>query len=101
VSVVGGRLLRRTVRSVVGNGKSVVVEEPSDLLVSGRVGVGWGFDESAFEWWRVGVDSESLLVDGDVVVEPAQGRQVLRVVGSAVGSQHDVVWFESVAAGAA
>lgn len=39
-------------------------------------------------------------MDRYVVVEPAQGGQVFRVVGATVGAQHDVVGLEAVAAGA-
>jgi hypothetical protein len=39
-------------------------------------------------------------VHGDVVVIPAQGDQVVGVMGAALGSGHHVVHFEAIAAGA-
>ena len=49
----------------------------------------------------VRVDPESELVDGDVVVVPAEGDEVVGVVAAAVGSLGEVVGLEPVAAGAA
>ena len=51
--------------------------------------------------WRVGVDGVSVLVDDDVVVEPAQQHEPVWVVVAAVGLVDDVVGFEAVAGGAA
>jgi hypothetical protein len=42
-----------------------------------------------------------LLVDRYVVVEPAQGGEVLRIMAPASGSVNNVVWFEPIPAGAA
>ena len=46
--------------------------------------------------WRVGVDLVSEAVDDDVVVEPAQGGEVVRVMITAGGSGPDVVDLEAV-----
>src|SRR5680860_596698 len=64
---------------------------------SGWVVSGSSSDEPSFERWRVGVDAESLLVDRDVVVEPAEGGEVLRVVCASADPGGDVVGFEPVA----
>ena len=47
------------------------------------------------------LEGESCLVDGDVVVEPAECGEVVGVVVAVVGSVFDVVGLEPVAAGAA
>jgi hypothetical protein len=41
----------------------------------------------------VGFDSESELMDGDMMVEPAKSYEVVGVVGSAVDPMVDVVWL--------
>ena len=46
----------------------------------------------------LGVDPETQLVDGDVVVVPAEGDEVVGVVVAAVGSLPDVVGLEPVGA---
>ena len=43
---------------------------------------------------------ESVAVDGDVVVVPAEGCEVVGFVGSSLGSGDDVVDFEAVGVGA-
>ena len=45
-----------------------------------------------------GVDPVAESVDGDVMMKPAEGDQVVGVVVAAVGSLADVVGLESVAA---
>ncbi len=70
-------------------------------LVVGWVGAGVGWVEAAAVGWCVGIDGVALLVDDDVVVEPAQQGEVGGVVGAVLGSGEDVVDFEAVAARAA
>jgi hypothetical protein len=53
-------------------------------------------DESSAVGGGVGVDSESEHVDGDVVVVPAEGDQILRIVVTAVVTFCDVVDLEPV-----
>ena len=48
-------------------------------------------NESASVGRTVGVDPESHLVDGDVMMEPTDSYQVVGVVAAAVGSLSDVV----------
>ncbi len=67
------------------------------LLASGRVGADRGSDQAPAQRGALGIDSQPLLVDRDVVVEPAQGGQVLRIMAPAIGSVNDVVRFETVA----
>ena len=50
-----------------------------------------GFDESAASGWIGGVEGESCLVDCDVVVEPAQGGEVVWVMVSTMSPVFDVV----------
>ena len=69
-------------------------------LLPGR-GVDPGSEESSSLWWGGWVDREAAAVDDDVVVEPAQGGEVLCVGCSAVGPGHDVMRLEAVSAGAA
>ena len=47
---------------------------------------------------RVRIDAMALAVDGDVVVIPAEGGQVVGGVGASVASRYDVVGLEPVAA---
>ena len=49
----------------------------------------------------VGVDGEPGLVDGDMMVVPAEAGQVVGMVVTAVGPLPDVVGLEPVTAGAA
>ena len=42
------------------------------------------------------IDAVSIAMYGYVVVVPAKRREVVRVVGAAVGISDDVVWFESI-----
>ena len=55
-------------------------------------------DESSPVGGTVGVDPESHLVDGDMMVIPAEGYQVVGVVVTAIGTLVDVVGLEPVAA---
>ena len=48
--------------------------------------------------WRVGVDGESLAVDDNMVVEPADGGEVLRISTATIGPSFDVVDLGPVAA---
>jgi hypothetical protein len=43
--------------------------------------------------WAVGVDGETELVDGHVVVVPAEGDEVVRVVVAALVPFFDVMWL--------
>ena len=52
-------------------------------------------------WWGVWVYPVAVAVDGDMVVVPAEGCEVVRVVATAVGEPCDVVRFKPVAAGTA
>lgn len=65
---------------------------------------GWcvfvGFEELSALGWCVGVDLVAVAVDDHVVVVPAEGGEVVGVVGAALVPGDDVVGFESVAAGA-
>ena len=51
--------------------------------------------------WALRVDSHPHLVDGNVVVVPAQGYEVVRVVIAAMGSRPDVMRLDPVPALAA
>jgi len=57
-----------------------------------------GSDESPTVWWVACVEGESGLVDCDVVVEPAEGGEVLGVVAAVIGSVFDVVGLEPISA---
>ena len=57
-----------------------------------------GFEELSAVDGGLGVDLVAEAVDGDVVVVPAEGDQVVGVVVAAVGSLADVVGLEPVAA---
>ena len=57
-------------------------------------------DEPSPVGGTVGVDPESHLVDGDVMVIPAEGDEVVRFVVAAPGPLVDVVGLEPVAASA-
>ena len=63
--------------------------------------VDWGLEESPSLGWRVGVDGEALAVDHDVVVEPTQRGEVLRIGTATVDPAGDVVDLEPIPAGAA
>ena len=63
--------------------------------------VGGWFVESSSLGWCCRVDGVSASVDDDVVVEPAQGREVVGVGWSAVRPGCDVVCLEAVSADAA
>ena len=67
------------------------------LNQAGWSGVVFG-DESSPVGGTVGVDPESQVVDGDVVVIPAEGDEVVGVVAATVGSLLDVVGLEPVTA---
>ena len=58
----------------------------------------WGVEESALLGWRVGVDSEALAVDHDVVVEPTHRRQILRIRTAAINPTDDVMNLQPVSA---
>ena len=68
-----------------------------DVDYRGWPGVVFG-DESSPVGGTVGVDPESQLVDGDVMVIPAEGYQVCGVVAPAPGSLLEVVGLEPVTA---
>ena len=57
--------------------------------------------QSASLGWTGGVDAVAVAVDGDVVVEPAEGGEVVGVVVASACPGVDVVGLEPVAAGAA
>jgi hypothetical protein len=57
-----------------------------------------GPGESAVVGWTVRVEDHAHLVDGDVMVVPAEGDQIVRIMISALGSWFDVVGLEPVAA---
>ena len=57
-----------------------------------------GSEESASLGWGGGVDRKASSMDHDMVVEPAQGGEVLCVGCSAVGPGHDVMRLEPVPA---
>jgi hypothetical protein len=67
-----------------------------------QVSVGWsvvlGFEELSAVDGGLGVDLVAEAVDGDVVVVPAEGDEVVGVVVAAVGTLADVVGLEPVAA---
>jgi hypothetical protein len=79
-----------------------VVCVPGPGATLGRLvgAAGWGEELSALGW-GVGVYAVSGAVDGDVVVVPAQRRQVVRVVAAAGSPGDDVVGLEPVAGGTA
>ena len=81
-------------------GESELRSEGSALRRRRRSGDS-GREEPSSAGWRVGVDGVSVLVDNDVVVEPAQQHEPVWVVVAAVGLVDDVVGFEAVAGGAA
>ena len=55
-------------------------------------------DESSPVGGTVGVDPESHVVDGDMMMKPTNSDQVVGVVVAAVGTLSDVVGLEAVAA---
>ena len=63
-------------------------------------GPGPGWEEAAAVWRRVGVDAVSFSVDGDVVVVPAEGGEVVGGVVASLVSWCHMVGLEAVAAAA-
>ena len=59
--------------------------------------MGIGTFEPASRWWAARVEAHSHLMNGDVVVVPTQGHQVVRVVITPVGSGPDVMRLDPVA----
>lgn len=57
--------------------------------------------EAAAPSGRVRIDPEPMPVDNDVVVEPAQGGEVVGVGSAAVRGLNNVVGLEPIAGGAA
>lgn len=68
------------------------------VRLTGWVGSVAGWDESSAVGWVVEVESESRLVDSDVVMEPTERCQVVGMVVAAVDTVFDVVDLEAVAA---
>ena len=63
---------------------------------SGRVGPGWNYASPLGR--AVGVDAVSPVVDGDVMVPPAQRGEVLNVMSASLATGDNVVDLEPVAA---
>jgi hypothetical protein len=59
--------------------------------------MGIGTFEPASRWWAPRVEAHSHLMNGDVLVVPTQGHQVVRVVITPVGSSPDVMRLDPVA----
>lgn len=49
-------------------------------------------------WWAAGVELVAVGVDRNVVVVPAQGGEVVRIMAAAVGPRGDVVRLQAVPA---
>ncbi len=77
----------------------------ADLGNEDRARSGWSVvlvpGEASSVGWAVGVEGHAHLVDGDVVVVPAEGDEIVGIVSPVVVALLDVVGLESVAAGAA
>ncbi len=53
--------------------------------------VGW--DDAPALGWAGGVDAISPVVDGDVVVPPAQGGEILHIMRTTLTAGHNVMDF--------
>ena len=70
-------------------------------LVRGGGCVDSWVEESAALGWRGGVDAETLAVNDDLVVEPAQGGQVLRIRATIARPRNHVMDLEAIPGDAA
>ncbi len=76
----------------------------ADLGNEDRARSGWSVvlvpGEASSVGWAVGVEGHAHLVDGDVVVVPAEGDEVVGIMGAVIAAFDDVVGLDSVAAAA-